>query len=104
MLRKDHLVATMISASTGGIFGFDRFYLGYVLWGLLKMFSVGGIGIWWIIDLIWISHCWIVDANGRTMQGCQDPFQEGKQVRLPKVAENFDPKNNTSTDAKGDTQ
>ena len=33
----------------------DRFYLGYIGTGILKLITCGGFGIWWLIDLIMIA-------------------------------------------------
>lgn len=35
-----------------GMLGADRFSLGYGLLGILKLLTVGGCGVWWIVDLI----------------------------------------------------
>ena len=35
-----------------GMFGIHRFYTGYKRLGLLQLFTLGGFGIWWTIDLI----------------------------------------------------
>lgn len=48
---KDPSVVKAISFFVGSI-GVDRFYLGDVKMGILKYFSFGGIGIWWIKDII----------------------------------------------------
>ncbi|KAI8380947.1 uncharacterized protein BYT42DRAFT_564741 [Radiomyces spectabilis] len=38
-----------------GPFGVDRFYLGYVFLGILKLVTAGLGGIWWTIDVILIA-------------------------------------------------
>ena len=57
-----------------GIIGLDRFYLGYMIFGIVKAITFGGFGIWAIIDVISISHCWLKDSDGNIMIGCpEDP-------------------------------
>jgi hypothetical protein len=34
-----------------GIFGIDRFYKGEAGWGILKLVSIGGLGVWYVVDL-----------------------------------------------------
>ena len=37
-----------------GSLGVDRFYVGDILLGILKLITAGGCGIWWFVDLFLI--------------------------------------------------
>ena len=60
---KDWLVTLLLSIFVGGL-GIDRFYLGHIGLGILKLITFGGCGIWWLIDLIIIVTGGMKDANG----------------------------------------
>ena len=47
--------------------GIHRFYLGKWFTGLLLLFPFGGMGIWWLIDLIRILLGSLNDAAGRPL-------------------------------------
>ena len=51
---KSKTTALILSILLGEL-GIDRFYLGYVGLGILKLITAGGFGIWWLIDLIMIA-------------------------------------------------
>ncbi|MBP7089187.1 MAG: NINE protein [Candidatus Omnitrophica bacterium] len=63
---KNWLVALLLSFFLG-CWGFDRFYLGYIGLGILKLFTWGGCGIWWLIDIILIASNAMKDSNGNPL-------------------------------------
>jgi hypothetical protein len=64
---KDWVVALIFSILLGYL-GVDRLYLGYVGLGILKMATIGGCGVWWLIDVILIALNKLPDAQGRTLR------------------------------------
>ena len=52
--KKNWLVALILSIFLG-IIGVDRFYMGHIGMGLLKLFTCGLWGILWIVDIILIA-------------------------------------------------
>jgi len=63
---KDWLVALLLSIFVGE-FGVDRFYLGHIGLGILKLLTGGGCGIWWLIDVILIATNSLKDSQGRPL-------------------------------------
>lgn len=51
-----------------GIFGCHRFYVGKVQTGLLQLITLGGIGLWWLYDLILIGAGEFTDVAGRPLR------------------------------------
>jgi TM2 domain-containing membrane protein YozV len=60
--------ALWLSLFFGG-FGADRFYLGHVFTGFLKLFSLGGLGVWSFIDVIFIACGVLTPADGTLFKG-----------------------------------
>lgn len=61
------LVAVLLSVFVGSL-GVDRFYMGLIGTGILKLLTLGGCGIWWLIDLILIATNNLKDADGKYLQ------------------------------------
>ena len=47
---------TMILSWLLGYLGADRFYNGQILWGVLKLITLGACGIWWLIDAAYYTY------------------------------------------------
>jgi hypothetical protein len=61
--EKEWVVALLLSFFIGYL-GVDRFYLGQTWLGILKLVTLGGLGIWWLIDLISIATGSMRDDQG----------------------------------------
>ncbi len=51
-----------------GVLGIDRFYLGYTGLGILKLVTVGGCGIWALIDCALVGMGSMKDAQGNSLK------------------------------------
>lgn len=64
--RRNWVVALVLSILLGEL-GIDRFYMGRFGLGLLKLITVGGLGIWWLIDIILVASRSMRDDQGLTL-------------------------------------
>lgn len=64
---KSKTTALLLSIFLGEL-GFDRFYLGKIGTGLLKLVTVGGCGVWWLIDIILIASGKMTDKKGNELR------------------------------------
>ena len=60
---KDFIPTVLLCIFLGGL-GVHRFYVGKVGTGLLMLFTLGGFGIWALIDRVLIVTGGFRDANG----------------------------------------
>jgi TM2 domain-containing membrane protein YozV len=65
--RRDWL-ATLLFAIFLGKFGVDRFYAGHIGLGILKLVTCGGLGIWWLIDVILVATGRYRDVEGNLIE------------------------------------
>jgi hypothetical protein len=69
-------LATWLLSLLLGIFGIDRFYLGKVGTGILKLITFGGFGIWFLIDLILVLTGAQKDKQGLPLAG----YEQHKKI------------------------
>ena len=60
---KSRLVVLLLCVFLGGL-GVHRFYVGKIGTGILQLLTLGGLGIWALIDLIMIIVGSFTDADG----------------------------------------
>lgn len=72
---KDKNIALILSIFLGWL-GADRFYLGYPIMGIVKLFTMGCFGILWLVDIICITTGRLKPKNGdysaESVQSCSE--------------------------------
>lgn len=53
--RNLNWLLTLVMSILFGWWGVDRFMMGHIGLGVVKLLTGGGFGIWWIIDIILIA-------------------------------------------------
>ncbi len=71
-------LATWLLSLFLGTLGIDRFYLGKIGTGVLKLITGGGLGLWSLIDLILVLTNSQRDKSGRPLEG----YEQNKTVAL----------------------
>ena len=66
MQQKDWLTTLLLAIFVGG-FGVHRFYTGHTGIGIAQLLTLGGCGIWTIIDIIQIATGSFKDAQGQPL-------------------------------------
>ncbi len=51
-----NLATYLVFSVTLGIFGMDRFYKGEVGWGVVKLITAGGLGVWYLVDICFFGY------------------------------------------------
>lgn len=69
---KSGWTVTLLLSILFGWMGVDRFYNGSVGLGLLKLFTFGGLGYWYIIDIILILFHKMKDSEGIVIRNYND--------------------------------
>lgn len=67
MEQKSWLATLLLCLLLGG-FGVHRFYTGHIATGVLQLLTLGGCGIWALIDLIMIIVGSFKAADGSELQ------------------------------------
>lgn len=66
--RKDRVVALVLSIILG-TFGVDRFYVGDIKYGIIKLITLGAFGIWYLAD--WFIIMGVADKKN---------FEKAKEI------------------------
>ena len=63
-MSEKNFVATLLLAILLGCLGVHRFYVGKIGTGIVMLLTLGGLGIWTLIDIIMIAVGNFKDSSG----------------------------------------
>ena len=64
---KSRAIALVLGACLGP-FGAHRYYVGKVGTGILQTITIGGLGLWWMYDMILVSFGAFTDSEGKLVK------------------------------------
>lgn len=67
MEKKSHTTSLLLSFFLGGL-GLHRFYTGYTALGIIQILTLGGCGIWSLIDFISLCFNNYKDIEGQELE------------------------------------
>ena len=54
-MKEVNWTLTLVMSIIFGSLGVDRFIMGHIGLGILKLITFGGFGVWWLVDVILIA-------------------------------------------------
>ena len=87
-VSEKHTTASVLSLLLGWL-GIDRFYMGRIGLGILKLITLGGAGVWWVVDMILVGSGKARDSSGAPLIsfGSQDMPVGGGSARYGMVSQ-----------------
>lgn len=64
----DRWLITLLLCILVGSLGVHRFYTGNILTGVLMLITLGGCGVWTIVDIVMIAGNTYRDGDGKTLK------------------------------------
>ncbi|MCH7714951.1 MAG: NINE protein [Gemmatimonadetes bacterium] len=61
-----------------GLFGAHRYYVGKIGTGMLQTVTFGGLGLWWLYDMILVSFGAFTDSEGKRVKHWSEYEESGE--------------------------